>query len=145
MKLTITSKRASARPFLILFELLFVIAVGWITVSIATDLAQSETVQQNRIAQDTAMMVNALVGAPGDSIVEYPANLTQYTLTLTSDAFIIRKTSEGQYDQTKATFYLPAGYIGQTQEGVIRGKQHVCLERTQRVITLRECSVGATP
>lgn len=139
------SKRASVKPALMIFEVLFVIAVAGITIAIATQLAESQTVTQTRITQDIAMLVNAAVATPGEVLVEYPANLTQYTLILTSDTIMLRQTTDGVYDQTTAHFYLPVGYVGQTNQGLIEAKQHVCIHKKERVITLQECPASSLP
>ncbi len=133
------SKRGIAKIPLLIFEILFVIAISYITIEVATDFAQEQTVQQIRIAEEMVMMVNTLVGTSGNSIVEYPADLKEYNLILTSDAIIIRQQGETNYEQVQRTFILPTGYIGQTEGGIIEGKQHVCFERKERVIMLREC------
>lgn len=133
------SKKGIEKIPLLIFEVLFVVAVGWIAVNISTNYAQSQTVQQIRTAEEISMMVNTLVATPGESLVEYPNNLTQYRLVLTSSAIIISLTSGSDYDQVQRNFYLPTGYIAQTQGGIVEHTQHVCLSRKDRIITLQIC------
>jgi len=125
---------------LVLFEVLAVVLIAFTMIRIAQGFASSETVIKQNTAQDIALMVNTLVGVPGDAIVEYPANLSNYNLVMDSTSITLKSISLPELkkpgvDRT-AYFYLPNGY---TAGGILEAKSRLCLEKKSKSITLGEC------
>ncbi len=121
---------------MIVFELLVVIMVIFMTMSIAKTYASSETTRKIILANDIAMMVDTLVGTPGDAIVEYPSETSKYLFVLNSNSItvFIKNDRESQY--VVRHFSLPSGYEAY---GTVEGKAKLCLKKENNKITLLEC------
>jgi hypothetical protein len=122
---------------LMIGELLAVIGVIFMTMQIATRFAKSDAVVKLQVVQDMEMMVNALVGEPGDAIVAYPTDVSMFSMILTNEKITIMVKGESELKKAIETFNLPEGFVAQ---GVVEEKAKVCLEKKKEVITLRECT-----
>lgn len=130
--------RKAASILMMIFEILVVILVVYLTASIASAYGKSETVTKINAAEDMRMMLNTLAAVSGDAVVAYPKNMTLFS-------FILRAGSIAAFQQTEArnenlwvirTFSLPVGW---TAEGTVEGKEKICLEKKGKKILLREC------
>ena len=128
-----------------LIEILVVILVVFLVMQKAVSLAKSDSTIQINIAQDMAMMIHVLIATPGNIVLAYPNEVSKYSIFITPD----RKVSvlPVKKDQSllsklpamtivRRPFNLPQGY---SAEGLVEGKPHLCLEKKNRLIVLREC------
>lgn len=118
---------------MVIFEILVVIIVAAMTAKIATTYGQTESVQAINIAEDIFLMINALAATPGDAIVEYPSNISAYTIVMTPEKVAISGFTGLAVERT---FHLPDGYRA---DGVIEKKARLCLEKKGRNILLEGC------
>ncbi len=132
----------AASILLMIFELLAVILVVFTSVSIAQAYGKSETVKKINTAEDIRMMIDTLVGVPGNALVKYPVDVSTFS-------FILREGSLAAYTKGDAEqlwivrkFSLPEGYAA---EGVLSGEKELCLEKKGKKILLRNCPASLLP
>ncbi|MBU0727477.1 hypothetical protein KKA95_02225 [Patescibacteria group bacterium] len=128
-------KKATS-TLMIIFELVIVSLVIFGTVRIAHAYGNSLITQKVNIAEDVRMMVNTLVGVPGDAIVKYPHDVSNFRLILNQDGVSVFNEGDSQFEYTKRTFYLPTGY---SAAGSMDGEEYFCLDKQDRTIILRAC------
>ncbi len=131
--------RKAASILMMIFEILVVILVVYLTTSIASAYGKSETVTKINAAEDLRMMVNTLAALPGDAIVAYPRNMALFSFILRSGSIAVFQQTEARNENLWVirTFSLPAGW---TAEGTVEGKEKICLEKKDRKILLKECA-----
>ena len=131
----------AASILLMIFEILVVLAVVFTTTSIAQAYGKSETVAKINAAEDMRMMLDTLVGVPGNVLVKYPHDLSSFTFLLRSGSISIFATGEPEQLWVTRTFFLPEGYAAETAGGVIEGREtkEICLEKTGKKLLLRAC------
>lgn len=133
------NKKAASVPLMI-FEVIVVIAVILLTFSIANSFSNSETVQKIKLVEDIALSVNALIGVPGDALMEYPSQIGLFSLILSSESISILP-AEGTKDlPLTRKFRLPQDYQAITENGVLENSAKVCLGKKGKTITLRSCT-----
>jgi hypothetical protein len=121
---------------MMMFEILIVIFVIYMSFQIASSYASSETANKVNLAEDISMMVNTLVGTPGNSIVEYPGNTSKYTFILDRNSISVFIKSEGIGRTIVRNFFLPMGYEA---FGTLEEKDNLCLKKDNKIIKLLEC------
>lgn len=122
-----------------IFEILAVVMLIYVTLSIAKALGESDTVFKKSIAEDMRMMVDVLAGVPGDAVVRYPVDVSRLTFSLDSNTLsLFVKDKPGDLREIR-NFFLPEGY---TAEGFVEGVASVCIEKRGKAIRLRECGVN---
>ncbi len=126
----------AARQLMWVFQLLAVVAFGFVAVSIAQAYTKSDFVIKNNLADDIQMMINTLVAVPGEAVVKVPYNTSAYGLLLTNTEVAIIEGGESRLQWTIRPFFLPKGYHA---EGSSASTSHTCLEKKERKITLRGC------
>lgn len=129
-------KKASS-ILMIIFEVLAVSLVIYITLSIAHTYASSELTIKTNVAEDVRMMANTLAGIPGDAVVEYPRKVSELTIILRKDGVTVFKKGDPEHVRVDRVFFLPAGYEA---FGTLEGKERLCLTKEKRKIVLRECT-----
>ncbi len=122
---------------LMIFELLAVVLVIYLVISISQAYGSSLTVQKINAAEEMRMMIDTLVGIPADALVQYPQNLSQFTLVLTNDAIAVYQPTEPQNLWAIRGFTLPKNHVA---EGTVTNIAQVCLEKKQKKILLRACT-----
>ena len=128
--------KQGASVLLLIGELMVVIIAIFLITDYAQGLATSETTQKIIIAEDMRMMINTLVGIPGNAVVEYPHNASRYSFILNSGAVAVFVPGEPENKWAVRTFILPQGY---TAEGVAEKSERRCLEKEGKIIRVREC------
>src|SRR3989344_2113918 len=129
--------KKAASIILMLFEVIVVIVVVGIALTVATRLGKPETINKITAAEDLAMMVNTLVALPGDALVEYPRNMSLYSLVLTSQKVTIYEGDQTKdRDPVSRPFILPQGY---TATKFVKQKARVCLQKEGKTIVIVEC------
>lgn len=130
--------RKAASILMMIFEILVVLLVVYLTTSIASAQGKSETVAKINAAEDIRMMINTLVAVPGDALVAYPKNTTLFSFILRSGSITAFLQTEQRNENlwVVRAFSLPEGW---TAEGTVEGKEKICLEKKNKKILLREC------
>src|SRR3989344_6599365 len=126
---------------MMILEIIIVLVAAYSIFSIASRFVNSETTNKIIIADDLKMMIDTLVGTPGEAVVKYPANVSKYTFVLSSGSVSVFIKSEGEQKKIVRYFSLPDGYQA---FGTLEGKDSLCLEKEQKKIVLRECIKTAT-
>lgn len=116
----------------VLAVVIVMIMVIWATEKRAT----SENITKINLANNFFLMVNVLVGTPGDTLVEYPYNLSKFNLVATSKSISVALPGEAAQQFKTRTINLPEGYAA---EGVVKQTEKVCLEKKNKKILLRPC------
>lgn len=132
--------KKSTTPLVYVFEILLVVAVVGISMKIAHEYANADTVVKTNLAQDLGLMVNVLAGVPGDATVEYPRDVSKYIVQLRSDTVTVWQRDDPEPQRKSFTFHLPANHAA---EGTVEEK--ACLRLIKRTsgdrktIVLGEC------
>lgn len=120
-----------------LFEVVVVIIVVGIALTFATRLGKPGTINKITAAEDLAMMVNTLIALPGNALVEYPRDMSFYSLVLTSQKVTIYEGDQTtDRDPVSRSFILPQGY---TATKFVKQKARVCLQKEGKTIAIVEC------
>lgn len=128
--------KKAASIIMMIFELIVVIFVIFMAFTVARNFGSSDTANKIYLANDLKMMMDTLVGTPGDAVVEYPGDVSRYSLILTSHYVTVLIKGESEAREVTRRFYLPEGY---SAEGVLEEKMKLCLTKTGRRIILQEC------
>jgi hypothetical protein len=129
------NKKATA-IIVMIFELLAVVIVSWMAISVGKSFGESDTVTKINAAEDIRMMVNVLIGVPGDAVVQYPKDLSKFALLFTVSGVEIFVEGESSSKSVIRNFMLPINYKA---EGVVKKVKSVCLEKKNKKILIREC------
>ena len=123
---------------MMLFEVLAVLAVAYITITVGQVYGSSDTVFKINTAEEVRMMIDTLAGIPGDAIVKFPYNVSGYIFILEPGAINIFKDGEKQSSGKWVTrrFFLPLNY---GVEGTLKDSDYFCLEkeRLQKQVKIR--------
>jgi len=125
----------AASILLWIFEVIAVIAVILIALSIAKQFSDETALRKINAAEDISMMVNTLVGLPGDALVEYPRDLSKFTVALTTQYVVIFE-KDAKVDGETRNFILPSDYGA---VGIVKQKGKVCLQKIGKTISVEEC------
>lgn len=128
--------KKAASIIMIIIELLAVILVISMTFSVAKGMAKGERVEKVSLAEEIRMMVDTLVSVPGEAVVEYPHNVSEYFFLLDKGSISVFKEGDDKVNWVIRNFYLPEGY---ETVGSLKGKERACLEKKGKNIFLREC------
>jgi hypothetical protein len=121
---------------LLIFEVMAVVFVVLAIGNRAAALGSSDTTVKKQIVEDLRMMINTLVGIPGDAIVEYPGNVSNYAFILEDNEIAVFAPGERPATWMKRSLILPQGYRAFLGEKV---GNPICLEKRNQAIILRRC------
>src|SRR3989344_9066728 len=121
---------------MMILEILIILLASYSIFSLASKFAGSETTNKIIIANDIKMMVDTLVGTPGEAAVQYPGNVSKYTFILSPSSVSVFIKGEGEQKKIVRYFSLPDGYQA---FGTLEGRDSLCLEKEKKKIVLREC------
>lgn len=137
--MTIFHSKKGASIILTIFELLVIILVVFMAFSRSKDLGESDRVVRQKAVAELVMMANTLVALPGDAVVEYPGNMTQYTVILETDAVFVSRTDEqGKIvpgESMVKNLILPVGYEA---EGIVQNTEKIYLKKVNKKIRLTD-------
>lgn len=128
--------KRGASIIMVIFEVLVVIGIVTMTIAVARGMGESETVEKINIANDIRMMVDTLVSIPNDAKIEYPGNVSKYTILLEQGSVSVWKKGENDAVKVIRTFYVPEGY---TAAGAAEQKLKICMQKSGKSISLRPC------
>lgn len=127
--------------YLIVGELAAIALVGVLIFGAVFAITNSDTVVRKVHAKNIGLMINTLVGLPGDALVKYPDDVSDFSFVLTTKGVSVFK--EGEPDCSLVTssceveyFDLPESYKA---EGTLLSKEKLCLQKTEQNIILRGC------
>ncbi len=127
---------------LMILEIMVILISAYSIFSIASKYAGSETTNKIILSDDLKMMIDTLVGTPGEAVVQYPENVSKYTFVLSSSSISVFIKGEGDQKKIVRYFSLPEGYQA---FGTLDGKNALCLAKEKRNIMLRECTEATKP
>ena len=130
--------KKAVSTLMLVFEVLIVLLVVFTSFQIAARYANSETTSKINIAEDIRMMVDTLVGTPGESTVQYPADVSKYTFILNANSITVFIKGEQEQKWVSRYFSLPQGYDA---FGTLEGKADLCINKEKRRIILRGCNL----
>ncbi len=122
---------------MLVFEILIVFFVSYMTFELAQKYAGSETANKINLAEDIKMMADVLVGTPGEVLIEYPGNVSKYALILNSNYIRVFIKGEGELKTVIRQIILPKGY---TAFGTLEEQSRLCLRKENQQILLQRCS-----
>lgn len=125
-----------ASILMIIFEVLVVLLIVFTITEAAVKMASSETVEKVELANEIVMMVDTLVGVPGDAIVEYPGNVSNYNFLIGQEKIVVF-TEKDDVSRVERKLIVPLGY---SLSGALDEKSWMCLEKKGLNILLRECN-----
>lgn len=129
------NKKASS-ILMMIFEIIVVSVVIYLTISIAHAYGSSLLTAKINAAEDIKMMVNTLVAVPGDALVEYPKNVTEFSFILIPNSISVFENAQTDQSPAVRAFFLPQGY---TAEGSVIQISPICLEKKSKRIILKPC------
>ncbi|MBT5924246.1 hypothetical protein HN734_03105 [Candidatus Woesearchaeota archaeon] len=121
-----------------IFEILAVILVILITFSVATEFAGSTNTQKTFYAEDMRMMINTLVGTPGDASIEYPKDITGYTFLLTSDEIVVLEDQDEGTDPFPVRRYMSLPFE-HSASGSVKDTGTLCIKKQNKIVTIKPC------
>lgn len=121
---------------MMIFEILIVLLTVYLITSIAYAYGSSTMVAKVNAAEEMRMMVDTLVGVPGEAVVEYPKNVSEFIFVLDSAGIAVFEKGQAKNLWIIREFNLPSGYKA---EGSVENEAKVCLEKKEKKIILRKC------
>jgi hypothetical protein len=121
---------------LMIFEIIVVIFIIWVTFGIAKAYGSSETTVKVNTANDYTLMLNALIATPGDVTMIYPGETHKYTVALTNTYVTVFLEDDSVVERVRRYYSLPKGYDA---TGAIQNSPDACLEKKGTTIILKEC------
>lgn len=122
---------------LMIFEVLIVAFVIYLTISIAHAYGSSLLTVKANTAEDMVMMVHTLIGVPGDAVVKYPQNVSELTVVLQQGKVSVFEPQEQEAAWITRPIFLPQWY---TSEGIVSNQSTVCLKKENKRIILQGCN-----
>ena len=134
------NRKGVAVNFMIMFEVMVVVLVVGMSFYMASKYSEDEGVQRLLYTKEIALMVDALIGVPGDALVRFPYNGSRFTFLLNKGEIVgaIVGEERNELQKNREKFHLPQGYQA---EGVVQGEQDVCLQKIRKRVVLGSCPV----
>ena len=130
------NKKADTSILFMIFEIMIVLLIVGTSFQVATKFASSETVEKVSVANDFALLMNAFVASPGNAQLEFPKDLSAYTITLNQDFVLVYIDGDSEALRVRRNFYLPRGY---TAFGAVENEANVCLIKERKALSLDAC------
>ena len=121
---------------MMIFEILVVLLTVYLVTSIAYAYGSSAMVAKVNAAEEIRMMTDTLAGIPGGAVVEYPKNVSEFSLLLDNEGIAVFEIGEKKNLWVIREFNLPNG---SKAEGSTENEAKVCLEKKEKKIILRKC------
>jgi hypothetical protein len=130
------NKKGISDIVLLIADIGAVVLVGFLIMTASLKLSDTTTVSKINLAEDIRIMVNTLIGVPGEAIVKYPTNITGLSIISQDTGILVFVPGEIKEKQVVRNYYLPKGY---SVEGVISDEDTFCLEKKEKKIILMSC------
>ena len=123
---------------LMIFEIVAVIMVIGIAFSAVSKFSTSENVLKVRYAEEVKMMVNTMLGTPGNAQVVFPYDVTNYVFRIAGSQVIVFIEGKDSSEQLATrSFFEPKGY---TVTGSSLGPENeFCMIKSGKKIELGAC------
>lgn len=128
-------KRGMTTVMMVL-EILLILIASYSIFNIASQYASSDTTNKIILIEDIKMMIDTLIGTPGDAVVRYPGDVSGYTLILGQSSISGYLTEQGEGSKLTRYVSLPDAYQG---FGTLQGESSLCLEKKNNKIILGKC------
>ena len=125
---------------MMILEIIIILISAASIFGIASKFASSETTNKIVIADDIKMMMDTLIGTPGEAMVQYPEPVSKYAFILSSSSITVFIKGEGEQQKIIRYFSLPEGYQA---FGTLEDRDHLCLTKEKKKILLQECLIPA--
>jgi hypothetical protein len=117
-------------------SIFIVVLTGSLAISKAVTFADKDYSFKENTVQNIQLMVNTLVGVPGDVIIEYPLNVSEYNFILRQNSVVMFDKGDLESAWVEDSFFLPNSYFA---SGSLEEKARLCLFKENKNIFLREC------
>jgi len=107
-------------------------AILWTRFSTLTD---SHAFEVNYYSQDIGLVVDTLNSIPGNQRIDYPIDLSDYTIELNNDSLAV------SYGDIKASYYFQKNYFIQIQEKTLVGPKKLIISKFNNKIYLHDTIV----
>jgi len=121
---------------LMIGELLVISIIIFTTIKIAHAYGSSLLTAKMNSAEDVRMMIDVLVGVPGDAEVVYPHDVSPFTFNLQDNSIIVLDEKDNKNTRVTRAFFLPNDY---TAQGFVENPSKLCMKKRDTKITLFEC------
>ena len=121
--------------FKMVIIIVIVVTIAFEAINFSMVSVKKDRVFKASTLEDLETMVNTLVAVPGNALVKYPQNRSDYTIVLTDNTVTMFK-DEPENLRSRRFFSLPVNY---SARGVVDQGQQFCLEKIKKTITLRSC------
>ena len=121
--------------FKMVIIIVIVVTIAFEAINFSMVAVKKDRVFKASTLEDLETMVNTLVAVPGNALVKYPQNRSDYTIVLTDNTVTMFK-DEPENLRSRRFFSLPVNY---SARGVVDQGQQFCLEKIKKTITLRSC------
>lgn len=133
----VTASKGSG-TLLLLFEMLAVIFIAVAVLNIGQAYASSDYSWKIETIENLNLMINTLLGVPGDVQVQYPVNISGYTVLLEGNKIALFTAGEAEHLWLTRSFVLPEGY---TSQGVVEQSETLCFEKKGTALFLKPCQL----
>jgi len=129
-------------PLGTIVEIIIVLAVIALPLIIVGIIIKTSHAQEEILAGDMEMMINAMIAVPGDVSLEFPLddsrNISDYSILITNNevAIFSKKVTGSERLQVKRDYFLPEGYSAQ---GAVEEVEKFCLSKIGKAIILDKC------
>ncbi len=125
-------KKGSVILFMV-FEMVVVVLVVFLTSTYAKDLATSERSEMVGLINNIDLMLDTLVTVSGNVVVEYPYLITDYNVFIDGNKILIENKAKDKREVKN--FFLLKDY--EVTGAFVGGR--LCMVKTDKTIFLREC------
>jgi hypothetical protein len=138
VKLLFKDKRGISIPLFVLGELMVLGLISFVLFNNVFDVIDQDQIFRTTTHEDFRMMIDTLVALPGDAVVKYPEDLSEYNIIIQKDQNRITmfKAGDEQLRKKYKYFFLPDGYEAR---GLAEQEAEVCLTKTRKTIVLGGC------
>jgi len=92
---------------MMVFEAVVVVSLIFAAISFAKSASDSDEVIKQQIANDLGLMVNVLLGLPGDASLQYPTDVSKFNILLENNKITVMGQDEPAHLHAIRAFVLP--------------------------------------
>src|SRR3989344_6287786 len=104
------NKKGVELPMVLIAELLVLALVAYVVMHNVFDVINHDDIFKENTGADMKMMIDTLVGLPGDAIVKYPQNLSEYNIAILDNNKVAVFLPNDRLRKDWNYFFLPEGY-----------------------------------
>ncbi|HLC90958.1 MAG TPA: N-acetylmuramoyl-L-alanine amidase [Candidatus Nanoarchaeia archaeon] len=130
------NKKGVELPMILIAELLVLALVAYVVFHNVFDVINHDDVFKENAGADLKMMIDTLVGLPGDVIVKYPQSLSEYNVAILDNNKVAVFLPDDRLRKDWNYFFLPEGY---SARGTAEQQRAVCLRKMGKTISIEPC------